>query len=156
MLDSWTAETSVTGGNVPNGSNGTVGDTVSSTSGGNDSLPSLPPVTTISRKPKPVSGLSPEQAQKIGAGLKKIVTKVNIIAAGMCVDMFGRDPAPLEDDEIDLVVLGWEMMLEQYFTKSQPKPWMVLLAGNVMMVMAMYPRGEPKKTEDVSHQPPLQ
>ena len=47
------------------------------------------------------------------------------------------------------------MFLEEFFVKNKPKPWMLIVAGNLMVGMAMYLRGEPmiKITEDVQGSP---
>jgi hypothetical protein len=89
-------------------------------------------------------GLTPEQVAKLAAGMKKAVVKVNIFAAELCVGFLGRDPCPLDDDEVELLSVGWEMMLEEWFGKNRPEPWMIIVAGNVAVLLAMYVRGTDK------------
>lgn len=108
-------------------------------------------------KPKAQKGLTPEQAEKLGRGLTKIVTKLNAVGAEMCVRMLGRDPYPLDEDDFALIELGWELFIAEHFGKSQPKAWHVILAGNAMILFAMYVRGTPipQITEDKSGLKPL-
>jgi hypothetical protein len=98
------------------------------------------PAKPVGKKP----GLSPEQSAKLASGLKKTVANLNIIIVGAAVDMFGRVPAPLDDDEIQLLQMGWEMYIDEMFAKAKIKPWHLLLAGNVMIAAAMYVGGTPK------------
>lgn len=95
-------------------------------------------------KPRKKGGLTPEQAAKLGTGMRKIVTKANVILAEFIVKFLGRDPMPLDDDELEMLATGWEMFLEEFFVKQPPKPWMMILAGNVMIIFAMYVRGTPR------------
>lgn len=99
------------------------------------SLPSAEP------RPRKKGGLTPEQAAKIGTGMKKIACKLNVVAIGACVQMLGRDPYPVDDDELELLATGWEMWLEELFVKTQPKPWMLVAAGNLLIAFAMYVNG---------------
>lgn len=102
------------------------------------------PLTGGNTGPKPKPGLTPEQSAKLAAGLKKIVTNLNVILVGAGVEMFGRVPAPLDDEEVQLLQMGWEMFIDEMFVKAKVKPWHVLLAGNVMVGAAMYVGGTPK------------
>lgn len=113
------------------------------------------PLTVINGGKKP-KGPTPEQIEKLSKGLYKIATKVNIVAAEACVKFLGKDPCPLDDDEVELLQMGWEMQLNEWFGKSKPEPWMVLLAGNAAILFAMYVRGDdlPKK-EKVSDVIPI-
>jgi len=99
------------------------------------------PVSKGGRKPKPT--LSPEQSAQLASGLKKIVANLNVIIVGAGVQMFGKVPAPLDDDEVKMLEMGWAMMIDELFLKSEVKPWHVLLAGNVMIAAAMYVGGTP-------------
>ncbi len=94
---------------------------------------------------RPKQGLTPEQSAKLASGLKKIVTNLNVIAVGAGVQMFGKVPAPLDDEEIELLQMGWEMYIDDIFAKAKIKPWHVLLAGNVMIAASMYVGGTPIK-----------
>lgn len=96
------------------------------------------------QKPSP-KGITPEQAAKIAVGLKKIATNLNIIVDAYVVKSMGVSPAKIGDDEIELLQLGWEMVLDEYLTKNKPKPIHVLIAGNVMVLAAMYMHGESVK-----------
>lgn len=108
--------------------------------------PVLPgPALTVITGGKKQKGLTPEQLERLSKGLYKIATKVNIVAAEACVRLIGRDPCPLDDDEIELLQMGWEMQLTEWFGKNKPEPWMILLAGNAGILFAMYVRGEPLK-----------
>lgn len=100
-------------------------------------------VPTPAKRPMPKGGISPEQAAKIGAGLKRIVTKANVVLDGAMVSMFGRRPAEPEDDELEMLAMGWEMLIEQWFVKNTPQPWMLVAAGNVLLLAGMYLQGEP-------------
>lgn len=105
---------------------------------------SLVPSPAPAKRPMPKGGISPEQAAKIGAGLKRIVTKANVVLDGAFVSMFGRNPAEPEDDELEMLAMGWEMLIEQWFVKNTPQPWMLVAAGNVLLIAGMYLQGEPK------------
>jgi hypothetical protein len=95
------------------------------------------------------AGLTPEQVSKIASGLKKAAVKVNIVLDEMVVGWMGRNPCALDDDEVQLLEVGWEMMLEEWFGKNKPEPWMVIAAGNAAVLLAMYVRGEPKERKIV-------
>ncbi len=101
--------------------------------------PIKPPVTGSKAKP----GLTPEQSAKLASGLKKTVANLNVIIVGAGVQMFGRVPAPLDDEEVALLQMGWEMYIDELFAKSKIKPWHLLFAGNVMIATAMYVGGTP-------------
>lgn len=92
-------------------------------------------------KAKP--GLTPEQSAKLASGLKKTVANLNVIIVGAGVQMFGRVPAPLDDEEVALLQMGWEMYIDEMFAKAKIKPWHLLIAGNVMIAAAMYVGGTP-------------
>lgn len=89
------------------------------------------------------SSLTPEQSAKLAGGLKKIMANLNCIIVGAGVQMFGRVPAPIDDEEMELLQMGWEMFIDEMFAKAKVKPWHVLLAGNVMIAAAMYVGGTP-------------
>ncbi len=101
----------------------------------------MAPVSRSSRKLKP--SLTPEQSAQLASGLKKIVANLNVIIVGAGVQMFGKVPAPLDDDEVKMLEMGWAMFIDELFLKSEVKPWHVLLAGNVMIAAAMYVGGTP-------------
>lgn len=108
---------------------------------------SITPSTTPKKKP----GMTPEQAAKLGRGMQKIVSKLNVAAIGGVVRVLGKDPYPLDDDELELLSMGWELFLDEFFIKNPPKPWMLILAGNVMCASVMYLRGETiVKEEDIT------
>jgi hypothetical protein len=92
-------------------------------------------------------GLSPEQSQKMAVGLKKLVTNLNVIVVGWGIQMFGKDPAPLDEEELELLQLGWELWLDEIFVKRKPKPWMLVAVGNLMIAVAMYMNGKPREVE---------
>lgn len=119
--------------------------------------PSSTFVPTVINGGKKQKGPTPEQLEKLSKGLYKIATKVNIVAAEACVKFLGKDPCPLDDDEVELLQMGWEMQLNEWFGKSKPEPWMVLLAGNAAILFAMYVRGDdlPKKDEVPSNVTPI-
>lgn len=94
-------------------------------------------------KAKTQKGLTPEQAEKLGKGLQKLVARVNIVTLELAVRFMGRDPYPLDDEEVELLALGWELWLDTYFVKHKPEPWMLILAGNVMAGFGMWMRGTP-------------
>lgn len=92
-------------------------------------------------------GLSPEQSQRMAVGLKKLVTNLNVIVVGWGIQMFGKDPAPLDEEELELLQLGWELWLDEIFVKRKPKPWMLVAVGNLMIAVAMYMNGTPRQVE---------
>lgn len=148
ILSSWAAAQESSG---PSEAGKPPSPSVPTVSGGSTST-AIRTTTSASVPPRRSGGLTPEQAEKIGRGLKKVMTKINVIGAEVLVRLVGRDPCEVDDDEVELVALGWELMCEQYFTKNKPQPWMVLAAGNVMLVLAMYMRGTPiVKKEDPDH-----
>lgn len=121
------------------------------------SSPPLPPARNPP-SPKVAKGLTPEETAKLAAGLKKIVTNINVVAVGASVQMFGRVPAPLDDEEIKLLQMGWEMYLDEIFAKKKIKPVHIVLAANIMIAFTMYvggkPMEKPKKLEEVAKQAP--
>jgi len=127
------------------------------------SPPNLAPVSAGTGKPgrKAKPTLTPEQSAQLASGLKKIVANLNVIIIGAGVQMFGKVPAPLDDDEVKMLEMGWAMLIDELFLKTEVKPWHVLLAGNVMIAAAMYvggvdipkkqlPANDPTKAKSVS------
>lgn len=108
----------------------------------------LRPITAIA--PKKTRGLTPEQSQKISGALKKLVVKINVLGADTMVRLLGRDPCELDDDDLDLLTLGWEMQLEQWLDSAKLKPWQIVLAANILLCSAMYIGGEPIKKGSVT------
>jgi hypothetical protein len=126
---------------------GEASNPVTSVSGNGQSGNAATPVNSLVPIRKK-HGLTPEQAAKIGTGMKRIVTKINVVCLNVCVSYLGRDPFPVADDELELMAIGWEMMLEEYFVKHQPKPWMLIAAGNMLVGFSMYMRGKPFPKKD--------
>jgi len=101
------------------------------------------------KKATPQKGLTTEQTEKISGGMKKIIARMNVIGLGTCIQLLGRDPYPVEDEELELLAMGWEMWIEEVFTKKKMEPWHLVLAANVMIGFSMYIQGTPKpKDED--------
>ena len=122
--------------------------------------PPKPVAMVPASTPTPKKGmLTPEQASKMARGVRNMVCRLNVVAIEGCVNFLGRDPFPVDDDDLELMALGWELWLDEFFVKHKPKPWMLILAGNVMLFASAYIRGtdKPKKpapdhievTEDV-------
>lgn len=115
------------------------------------SAPATPPAahpyayTPPAKAIKPQKGLTPEQSAKIANGLKKMVVNTNIVVMATAVQMFGRVPAPLDDDEIALLQMGWEMWLDEMFAKAKLKPVHLVLVGNLMIAVSMWASGKPKE-----------
>lgn len=84
-----------------------------------------------------------ERNLKLAAGLKGMVTQVNVVAAGMAVKLFGRNPAEPDEAEIAMLKEAWEAYIDELFGKVEVQPWVLLLIGNVMIGMSMYANGEP-------------
>jgi len=101
------------------------------------------PTPPVGKGRKAKQTLTPEQSAQLASGLKKIVANLNVIIIGAGVQMFGKVPAPLDDDEVKMLEMGWAMMIDEMFLKSEVKPWHVLLAGNLMIGAAMYVGGTP-------------
>ena len=94
--------------------------------------------------PRVQKGLTPEQSAKIASGLKKMVVNTNVVVVASAVQMFGRVPAPLDDDEIALLQMGWEMWLDELFLKAKLKPIHLVIVGNLMIAVSMWAAGKPK------------
>ena len=92
--------------------------------------------------------LTPEQAVKLGRAVNKVAAKLNLALLSAGVKFAGRDPFELDEDDVELLALGWELFLDEFFVKHPPKPWMLILAGNVMCASVMYLRGTPIKREE--------
>lgn len=97
------------------------------------------------KAPKQQKGLTPEQSAKIANGLKKMVVNTNVVVMATAVQMFGRVPAPLDDDEIALLQMGWEMYLDELFAKAKLKPLHLVIVGNLMIAVSMWASGKPKE-----------
>lgn len=103
-----------------------------------------PVIPTVAPKPvKTAKGLTPEQAAKLGRGLTKVVSRLNVVGVDACVRLMGRDPFPPDEEEMELLQMGWELLLEQYFIKEAPEPWHLILAANLTLAVTMYARGKP-------------
>lgn len=110
------------------------------------------PIIPIARGPgrPPKKGQDPVEAAKkaernakLAAGLKGMVTQVNVVVAGMAVKLFGRDPATPDEAEIQMLREAWAAYIDDMFGKIDVEPWVLLLVGNVMVAMSMYANGEP-------------
>ncbi len=110
------------------------------------------PIISITRGPgrPPKKGQDPievakkaERNAKLAAGLKGMVTQVNVVVAGMAVKLFGRNPAEPDEAEIQMLREAWAAYIDDMFGKIDVEPWVLLLVGNVMVAMSMYANGEP-------------
>lgn len=110
-----------------------------------------PPINTNQMAPGPIpafkpvkiqKGLTPEQSAKIASGLKKMVTNTNIVVIGAAVQMFGRVPAQLDDEEISLLQMGWDMWLDELFLKAKLKPVHLVIVGNIAVAISMWATGK--------------
>lgn len=102
---------------------------------------------TVKTAPPKKGQLTPEQAAKLGRAVNKVACKLNLALLSGAVKFAGRDPFELDDDDVELLALGWELFLDDFFVKNPPKPWMLILAGNVMCAAVMYLRGTPIERE---------
>ncbi len=129
----------------PNASNSTVPQPMVTPASSQNAWGLTPnsPTLAAPKGRKAKATLTPEQSAQLASGLKKIVANLNVIIIGAGVQMFGKVPAPLDDDEVKMLEMGWAMMIDEMFLKSEVKPWHVLLAGNLMIGAAMYVGGTP-------------
>lgn len=126
-------------------------------------VPRETPIIPINRAPvgrPPKKGQDPielakkaERNAKLAAGLKGMVTQVNIVAAGMAVKLFGRNPAEPDEAEIQMLREAWESYIDDMFGKLDVEPWVLLLIGNVMIAMSMYANGEPIPKKQIQQVP---
>lgn len=101
------------------------------------------PILSVPKaKPTKKGGFTPEQAERLGSLANKIVTRLNIAGIAACVKYLGKDPVELDEDDIELLQTGWEMFLADYFIKQPPQPWMIILAGNLLLGFQMYTTGK--------------
>lgn len=100
------------------------------------------PVTPDVAAP-PAGRLSPSQSSRISGGLAKLCTMVNTLAVGATVKVFGKKPAELDDDEEEIIKVGWEMQWDEWLANRQARPWMLIIAGSVGAGVVMYVEGEP-------------
>ncbi len=110
-------------------------------------VPGLSPNPILSSKPiqsKIKPGLSPEQNAVLASGLKKTVANLNVVIVGAAVDMFGRVPCALDDEEVKMLELGWELYIDEMFAKAKMKPIHLIIMGNLMIAASMYAGGTPK------------
>lgn len=107
----------------------------------------VPIIRPVIKAPKKGT-LTPEQAAKLGKAVNKVAAKLNLALLSAGVKFAGRDPFELDEDDVELLALGWELFLDDFFIKNPPKPWMLILAGNVMCASVMYLRGTPIKREE--------
>lgn len=117
----------------------------------------IPPATpSVARQITPAQtrkrGLTPEQSAKISGALKRVVVKINVLGGDALVRLMGRDACELDDDDLDLLALGWEMQLELWLESAKLKPVYIIVLANVLLVSAMYLGGTPieKKPKLVS------
>lgn len=107
--------------------------------------PSNLPVT---RKAK---GLSPEQAAKVSEALSKGAAKLNLAIDEIVISVAGfkiKDDLELDETDLAFLKLGWEMQLEQWFQKSNPEPWHLILIGNAFIIMTLLKNSERKPKRD--------
>ncbi len=112
--------------------------TIPSIGQGNSTVSNQSANKTVKKK----GGFTPEQAERLGSLANKIVTRLNIAGIAACVKYLGKDPIELDEDDIELLQTGWEMFLADYFVKQPPQPWMIILAGNLLLGFQMYTTGK--------------
>jgi hypothetical protein len=97
------------------------------------------PITAKTKRNK--NGLSAEDIEKISSGIHKTVASLNVLVLHSCVKYMGRMPYEPDEEEMHLLAVGWEMELKRHFEKAELQPWMLILAGNLFVGMAMYMNG---------------
>lgn len=97
-------------------------------------------------KPK---GLSPEQAATIAGALKKMVVNTNIVVMAAAIDIMGYVPAKLDEDEIKLLQMGWEMWMDELLLKAKLKPVHLVIVGNLMIAVSMFAGAKKKEPKQL-------
>lgn len=98
---------------------------------------------TSARKPKNSSGLSDSDIKTLTTGMHKIVASANVALLDFTVRQLGRVPIMPSEDEMEMLATGWELQLKEIFKDIEMKPYMLIVAANALIGMAMYSRGEP-------------
>lgn len=104
------------------------------------------PIVTKTRKK--AGNWSDADIAKMASGMHKIVANANMLVLDLCVRSLGKVPYQPSEDELELLAMGWEMYLNEYFAKSPPQPWMLILAGNLLVGFAMYTQGQALPPKD--------
>lgn len=123
-------------------------DGASSTDGGNWSASlapnenvSGPDVQGLRSLPK---GLSTEERERMHGLLASVVGRVNVLAVGMAVHVFGRVPAEPDPKDTELLDKAWALQLSEWFANKEIKPYVLILGASLGLGIGMFAEGTPK------------
>lgn len=91
-----------------------------------------------------VAGLSADEKLRLHGLLGSVVGRVNVLAIGMGVRIFGRIPAEPEEADLELLNKAWEMQLKEWLADTEIKPAVLIAAASIGLGVSMYANGEPK------------
>lgn len=95
-------------------------------------------------------GLSLEEKERMHGLLAGVVGRVNILAVGLGVRIFGRIPAEPEPADTELLNKAWEMQLADLLANKELTPAIMICAASVGLGVGMWANGEakPKKEKE--------
>lgn len=152
LLDDWASTESEFDGAETDetGSGAFVGDDSFSSEGSPDLLPpsigdtSGPTSAVPWEESKPNSLLTTEEKSRVHGLLAGLVGRINILAVGYAVKVFGHR-TPAEPDEKDTALLdkAWSLQLEEWLGDTEIEPKVLILAASAGLGLGMYLGGEP-------------
>lgn len=98
-------------------------------------------------------GLTPQQIARMSNVVQRLAARIDVVGLEALMRMSGRRVRSdaIDEDDLELLGVGLELMLEDLFVKNPPKPWMIVTAANGLLAFKMYLRSDPEpKTEPTS------
>ncbi len=97
--------------------------------------------------------LTPAKRDKLLGILATGVTHINALAVELGYSFLGRklkDDYIVSNEDLELLKLGWELLIEDLFDMLEPKPWHVILIGNLFLIVAIagHTEKKPKKVPE--------
>jgi len=100
--------------------------------------------------------LTPARREKILGALGKGAARINALAVEVGISILGRklkEDAIVTDEDLEILRLGYDLLIEEIFETLEPKPWHVIVAGNVFLIMSIWSMTEKKPKKQVEQVP---
>lgn len=128
------------------------GATNSSGSGEGKPMPTGDPVQPVQAlKPweaEKRGGLSLEDKERVHGLLAGVVGRVNVLALGFGVRIFGRIPAEPEPADMELLNKAWSLQLNILLENKDLSPALLIAAASAGLGISMYVNGEDKPKKE--------
>lgn len=91
--------------------------------------------------------LTPDKREQIMGLLGTGLARINALVVDLGANFLGRRlPSDyiIRDKDLELLKLGYDLLIEEIFESLQPKWWHVVIAGNVLFIVTLIPNLEKK------------